>query len=250
MFTGSVWKRFCLIFHSYVSEPLLYKSVAYLPFASFKTYRNFSEWALAAKEVPKEVYLFGGHTVLCLCPRHAMPGKLHTIHGHPPMRRLNSNACRTNCIPSTLTDQWEDRTHMPCQTSCILSTSTNQWEDWTRMPCRTSCHTIYFHRPMRKLGFLCLCHAGPTAYHLLSPTNEKTGHVHLPHTGPAAINSSVTTHRYENKAVIVCCAQPTACYLSQPMRRHTVPPTTSTNETQVKSTKPYGKKCVKDTELC
>ncbi len=103
------------------------------------TYINFSEWALAAKEVPKEVYLLGGHTVLCLCPRHAVPGKLHTIHGHPPMRRLDSYACRTNCIPSTDIDQWEDRTHMPCQNSCIPSTFTNQWEDWTRMPCHTSC---------------------------------------------------------------------------------------------------------------
>ncbi len=80
------------------------------------------------------------HTIYCHWPMrrpdtHAMPDQLHTIYFHKPMRRLDPHA-------------------MPYQLN-----------------------TIYFHRPMRRLGFLCLCHAGPTAYHLLSPTNEKTGHV-------------------------------------------------------------------------
>ncbi len=110
--------------------------------------------------------------------------------------------CRTNCIPSTVNDQWEldmyvQYRFMPRRASCNRFTVNDQWEGCAKPITRR-------YRPMRRM----------------------------------------------QSYLSICCAQPTACYLSQPMRRHAVPPTISTNETQVKSTKPYGKKCVKDTEIC
>ncbi len=116
--------------------------------------------------------------------------------------------------------------YIPCLTNCMpyhLLLPTNEKTGLTVYAMQDQPHTIHCHRPMRRLGLLNICHAGPTEHHPQSPTNEKTGlpvhvmqdqpdtiHCHrpmrrldmyvqyrfMPHTGPAAINSSVTTHRY------------------------------------------------------
>ncbi len=87
-----------------------------------------------------------------------MPDQLHTIHCHRPMRRLGllyNMPCRTNCIPSTFTDQWEDWAFCvyACRTNFIPSTFTDQWEDKT---CTSG-----------------TCHTGPAAINAPLTTNEK-----------------------------------------------------------------------------
>jgi hypothetical protein len=115
--------------------------------------------------------------------------------------------CRANCIPSTVTHQWEDWTRMhveqtayhrlwptnektglivyiPCLTNCmpyhlLLPTNEKTWLT-VYMPCRTNCMPYQLLLPTNeKTGLIVYmpCRTNYMPYHLLSPTNEKTGHV-------------------------------------------------------------------------
>ncbi len=170
---------------------------------------------------------------------YAMPDQLHTIYCHRPMRRLDMYI-----------------RYMPRRASCNQCTVNDQWEGCAKA-------TIRRYRPMRRmqsyLSMLCPAHC-----FLSIATNEKTRrlshnidqwedvtHIFSHCDGPAACNSTLHSYQPMRKLLSSHLKSATDIYLNIWCTNLTpYPPHLQYMQSQVKSTKPYGKKCVKDTELC